>query len=139
VNLKTVAGFALPASSFAYIGDPCDPSSWKLPINFPGDRQRTINHIKNALHRFAEVKGIDERELPAVWRRIVAAARCYGISVSGVRPEPIQQSLAEPAKAPGSVANQSEKPPQQKASLSRELTALADRRAEEFLKSFGYE
>jgi hypothetical protein len=140
LNLKTVAGVALPASSFAHIGDEGDVSTWKLPIHFPNDVKKTVNHIKNAAHRFSEVKGIPEREESAVWRRIVAAARCHGIPVPAERPQRIQTEQATSPtqpQVPAAVAKK-EQAPQPKA-VSGGWAAWADHRADEFLKSLGLE
>lgn len=79
---KKVAGIELPASSFAYVGDEKDTSTWKLPIHFPGDAAKTVNHIKNALARFPDTKGIPASDSSAVWHKIVGAAKAHGIKVN---------------------------------------------------------
>jgi len=84
---KKVAGVDLSASSFAFVGDENDTSTWKLPIHFPGDIGKTRNHIKNALERFATTKIPDEQRAD-VWRTIAGAAKAHGIRV-GPQPEPV--------------------------------------------------
>lgn len=78
---KKVDGSDLPASCFAYVGDKEDTSTWKLPIHFPGDVEKTKTHIQNALARFNQTKGIPDGEKEKVWHRIVGAAKAHGIEV----------------------------------------------------------
>ena len=54
---------------------------------FPKDRKEPLNdarHVRNAIARFDQVKGVTDKERDAAWRRIRAAARKYGVAV-GVR------------------------------------------------------
>lgn len=74
-----VDGVELPASSFAYVGDPEKPATWKLPIEFPGDDEKTKRHIRNALARFGQTQGIPTAERPKVLARIRRAAKTHGI------------------------------------------------------------
>jgi len=78
---KRVAGEDLTASAFAYVGDPSDTSTWKLPISFSSE-EKTKRHIRSALARFNQTKGIPESEKPKVHARIVAAAKKHGIDVA---------------------------------------------------------
>lgn len=80
---KTVAGVALPSHCFAHVGDPEKPETWKLPIEFPGDEKKTQRHIRNALARLDQTKGIPEGEKDKVKARIEAAARSHGIDAAG--------------------------------------------------------
>jgi hypothetical protein len=50
------------------------PSKKKEPI---GDAE----HVRNALARFNQVRGVTDRERDAAWRRIRAAARKYGVEI----------------------------------------------------------
>lgn len=77
---KTVDGAELTADCFAYVGDPEDTSTWKLPIKFPGDEDKTAAHIRNALARFDQTD-IPDSERPAVLAKIHAAAKKHGIDV----------------------------------------------------------
>jgi HK97 family phage prohead protease len=90
---KKVDGVELPASSFAYVGDEKVTSTWKLPIHFPGDNEKTINHIKNALARFPDTKGIPASESSAVYHKIVGAAKAHGIKVKGENSLPVASEL----------------------------------------------
>jgi post-segregation antitoxin (ccd killing protein) len=78
---KRVADEDLPPSSFAYVGDPEKPETWKLPIKFSTE-EKTKAHIRNALARFGQTQGIPAGEKAKVRAKIVAAARKYGIGVS---------------------------------------------------------
>lgn len=77
---KRVAGEDLPSSAFAYVGDESDTSTWKLPIHFSTEA-KSARHVRNALARFNQTKGIPEGEKEAVLARIKAAATKYGIDV----------------------------------------------------------
>jgi hypothetical protein len=76
---KSVDGVELPPKCFAFVGDKDDPSTWKLPIEFPGDDEKTKTHIQNALARFGQTEGIPEDEKAGVLKRIKAAAKKHGI------------------------------------------------------------
>ena len=70
-NYATVSGTKVHRSDFAYAPAGSGPSEWKLPIH-------DANHVRNALARW------NQSDLPAdakegVWRKIVAAAKKYGI------------------------------------------------------------
>jgi hypothetical protein len=56
------------AQAFAF------PSKQKEPI---GDAA----HVRNAVARFSQVKGVSDSERDAAWRRIRAAARRYGVDI----------------------------------------------------------
>lgn len=75
---KRVADEDLPASAFAYVGDPQDLATWKLPIRFSTE-EKTKSHIRNALARFSQTQGIPAGERAAVLAKIKAAAKRYGI------------------------------------------------------------
>lgn len=72
---KKVSGVDVPMSKFAYVGDPDDTSTWKLPIH---DK----SHVQNALARFGQTKGIPASEKKKVYNKILAAAKKFGIHVS---------------------------------------------------------
>ncbi len=73
---KRVAGEDLPASAFAYVGDPDKTETWKFPIKFSSD-EKTKSHIRNALARFSQGKGVPD----SVLAKIKAAAKAHGIHV----------------------------------------------------------
>lgn len=72
---KSVGGKEYGASTFAYVGDPQDTSTWHLPI--PDEA-----HVRDALARFdqAQVPAADKAK---VARKLIAAAKKYGIDASG--------------------------------------------------------
>jgi 2'-5' RNA ligase len=72
---KRKGGKDLHASDFAYVGDPEDTSTWKLPIH---DKA----HAQNALARFGQTQGIPDGEKKKVKGKIVAAAKKFGVEVS---------------------------------------------------------
>ena len=78
---KRVAGEDLTADCFAYVGDPETTSTWKFPIKFSSE-EKTKRHIRNALARFDQAKGIPADEKPKVKAKILAAAKAHGIDVS---------------------------------------------------------
>lgn len=78
---KTVTGVKLPAHCFAFVGDPEKTATWKLPIEFPGDDEKTKTHIRNALARFSSTKGIPDDKKDEVKAKIVAAAKKHGVDV----------------------------------------------------------
>jgi hypothetical protein len=90
---KKVDGVDLPPSSFAYVGDEQDTNTWKLPIHFPSSESKSINHIKNALTRFDETKGIPDSERRTVWLTLAGAAKAYGLRVE---PKEFQSIEARP-------------------------------------------
>lgn len=77
-----VDGVDLPASSFLIVPDPDKPSTWKLPVIFPGDDEKTKSHIRNALARFNQIEGVSEEEKKAAHAKLVALAKKHGIHVS---------------------------------------------------------
>ena len=79
---KTVDGVSLTASCFAHVGDPEDTGTWKLPINFPGDEEKTKSHIRNALARFEQTEGMSADEKAAAKKKILAAAKEHGIDAT---------------------------------------------------------
>jgi hypothetical protein len=81
VKTRKVDGVQLWPSSFAYVGDESDTSTWKLPIHFPGDEAKTRNHIKSGLHRFDEMTGIPDTERASLRLILFGAARSHGIPV----------------------------------------------------------
>ena len=75
VRTKTVGGKVLPASAFAFVGDPDKTETWKLPIH---DKE----HAQNALARFNQTQGIPAAKKASVYAKIIAAAKKFGIHVS---------------------------------------------------------
>ena len=120
---KCVAGVDLRPDCFAYVGNAEDPATWKLPVYFRGNESLTINHIKNALHRFAGTKIPDERRAE-VWRVITGAAKAHGIKVG---PQPTSVARPEPAEPVDTVDAD-----------TKAARAMGELAAERLLKQIGY-
>ena len=74
-NHATVSGTKVHRSDFAYVGDPKDKSTWKLPIH---DKA----HAQNALARFGQAE-IPASAKKSVAHKLVRKAKSYGIDTSG--------------------------------------------------------
>ena len=51
---------------------------------FPKQRKEPLenaSHVRNAVARFNQVKGVTEAERRAAWKRIQSAAKRYGVEV----------------------------------------------------------
>ena len=51
---------------------------------FPKERKEPLenaSHVRNAISRFNQVKGVSDDERDAAWKRIKAAAKKYGVEV----------------------------------------------------------
>lgn len=130
---KRVDGVDLPASAFAYTGDTQNTSTWKLPICFRGDEKKTRNHVKDALYRFDQVKGIPDNERETVFNILRGAAMCIGLRVE---PRKLTAKSEPPAAEPPPVTVPAKKPkdPEIEAAI-----VLADRKADELLRALGWE
>lgn len=52
---------------------------------FPEERKEPLenaNHVRNAIARFNQVKGVSDDERDAAWKRIKAAAKKHGVEVT---------------------------------------------------------
>jgi hypothetical protein len=59
---------AIPARQFAF------PLQRKEPLE-------NASHVRNAIARFDQVKGVSEADRVAAWERIVIAARHFGVEI----------------------------------------------------------
>lgn len=75
VRTKRVGGKNLTKDKFAFVGDPERTETWKLPIH-------DAVHVRNALARFNQTQDIPAAKKAGVYRKIVAAAKKFGITVS---------------------------------------------------------
>jgi hypothetical protein len=51
---------------------------------FPEERKEPLenaSHVRNAIARFNQVKGVSDHERDAAWKRIEAAAKKHGVEV----------------------------------------------------------
>jgi hypothetical protein len=52
---------------------------------FPEERKEPLTdaaHVRNAIARFDQVKGVTDEERDRAWKRIQAAAKTYGVRIS---------------------------------------------------------
>ncbi len=75
--------YQLPASCFAYVGDPAHPATWKLPyrlIDGSIDERRLPKAIQAILsnYRGVKVSGIPEEAIPAVLMRLASGVESIG-------------------------------------------------------------
>ncbi len=52
---------------------------------FPKERKEPLEnaaHVRNAIARFNQVKGVSDDERDAAWKRITAAAKKHGVEVT---------------------------------------------------------
>lgn len=89
---KTVAGEKLEASAFAHVGDPEKTETWKLPIKFSSDA-KTKRHIRNALARIDQTKGMSDEERAAARAKIEAAAKEHGIDVGSDKSDKLLDTM----------------------------------------------
>jgi hypothetical protein len=59
---------AIPAGKFAFRGER------KMPLE-------NAAHVRNAISRFNQVKGVTDAERDIAWRRIFSAAKQYGVDM----------------------------------------------------------
>jgi hypothetical protein len=51
---------------------------------FPKEEKEPLNdaaHVRNAIARFNQVEGVTDEERDAAWKRVVAAAKKFGVEV----------------------------------------------------------
>jgi hypothetical protein len=74
-DYATVSGTRVARADFAYAPPGSKPSEWKLPIH-------DASHTRNALARYNQTD-LPADAKPGVWKKIVAAAKKFGIEVDG--------------------------------------------------------
>jgi hypothetical protein len=67
-RLSTAAQNDLPESKFAF------PDQRKEPLT-------DARHVRNAIARFDQVEGVNDRDRAAAWKRIKAAAKKYDVEI----------------------------------------------------------
>lgn len=77
---KMVDGKELTAEDFAFVGDPEDMSTWKLPMH-------DADHARNALARFNQTDFPDAEAKKGAARKLLASAKRFGIDASGFADE----------------------------------------------------
>jgi hypothetical protein len=75
-SLKEIPMSTLDADQRDHLpkGDFALPKERKLPLE-------DAAHVRNAIARFNQVKGVSDEERDAAWKRIEAAARKFGVEV----------------------------------------------------------
>ena len=69
-KLTTSTRKRIPTTKFAF------PKQRKEPLE-------NASHVANAVARFNQVKGVTEAERRAAWKRILSAAKRYGVELEG--------------------------------------------------------
>lgn len=116
---KRVDGEDLAADCFLIVGDVADTSTWKLPFKFSTD-VKTKSHLRNALARWSQLKGVGQEDKDKAWKKLVALCKQYDIDVT------------EENSAPA-AAEQTVKPPPVDASIPNEVLADYRRKAQAVL------
>lgn len=78
---KRVDGEDLTADAFLIVGDKNDTSTWKLPVKFSTEA-KTASHLRNALARFGQLKGVSQEEKDVAWKKLVSLCKKHDIEVS---------------------------------------------------------
>lgn len=77
---KRVAGEDLPSSAFLIVGDSEVTGTWHLPVHFSTE-DKTDSHLRDALSRIGQVKGITENERRTAMARLKRLCSQHGIDV----------------------------------------------------------
>jgi uncharacterized protein len=78
---KKVDGEDLGSEAFIIVGDKDDTKTWKLPWKFSTE-EKTKSHLRNALSRFNQVKGISDEVKDKAWTKLVKLCKEHDIDVS---------------------------------------------------------
>ena len=92
LRAKSVDGADFPPSSFAYLGDLKRTETWQLPIDFPGDAEKTKVRLRLAIATFDLTEMPDAKKKARAWRRTVAAAQKFGVPIAA---EGVSAEIAE--------------------------------------------
>lgn len=102
--------YKLPAHCFAYVSDPSNPRTWKLPylcLDGTVDGKRLPKAIQCILtnYRGARVSGLPEMAIPAILQRLARAALQAGhLPPAVANPAPVYLQLVEALKQLGIAA-----------------------------------
>jgi uncharacterized protein len=78
---KRVDGEDLAADCFLIVGDPADTKTWKLPWKFSTE-EKIQNHLRNALARFNQLKGVSEEDKKTAWSALVKLCKEHDVEVT---------------------------------------------------------
>lgn len=84
---RRVGGLDLASDAFAYVGDPENPSTWKYAMHDGA-------HVRSALARWGQEKGIPATAIETVYGRLKSAAEKFGVELS-VEAEKLIKGLYE--------------------------------------------
>ena len=136
---KKVAGVDLNAECFLYSPDLENTSSWIFPVLVRGDEMKTRNLIAMHLHNFdARTAGLSEALRQQLFDMLRGCAITHGLHAERRMFAAKSEASAIPAEPPPSV-----KPPKMRAEEIliqkelKQLAAMADIRADLFLKQLG--
>jgi hypothetical protein len=79
-HAKVGSGDSVSRSDFAYVGDPEKKSTWKFPIH-------DASHVRNALARWGQSKGIPADDKPSVLHKILRRAKSLGVKFDKDNPK----------------------------------------------------
>jgi uncharacterized protein len=91
---KSVDGESLTADCFLIVGDPDKTATWDLPWKFSTD-DKIKAHLRDALGRFNQVKGVSDAQLKAAWKQLLKLCKQYGIDISNEDPNNYPKRSAE--------------------------------------------
>lgn len=78
---KRVEGEDLTSDCFLIVGDKDDTNTWKLPWKFSTNEKKK-SHLRNALARFNQLRGVSEDGKKAAWDELVKRCKEHDINVS---------------------------------------------------------
>jgi HK97 family phage prohead protease len=78
---KRVDGEDLSAHDFIIAQKADDTATWHLPWHFSTE-EKTVSHLRNALARFNQVKGLSDAEKSKAWTKLVHLCKAHDIEVS---------------------------------------------------------
>src|SRR5882724_3121015 len=116
LRAKSVDGADFPPSACSYIGDPKRTETWQLPIDFPGDAEKTKVRLRLAIATFDLTEMPDAKKKARAWRRVVAAAHKAGVPVAA---EGVSAEIAAWRTAAQAEANDNEPDDQEEADDDR--------------------
>lgn len=80
-HTKAVDGENLTSDCFLIVGDPEKTDTWELPWKFSTE-EKTKSHLRDALARFDQMKGVSADKKKAAWTELVKLCEEHGIDVS---------------------------------------------------------
>lgn len=80
-HTKSVDGENLTADCFLIVGDPEKTDTWELPWKFSTE-EKTKSHLRDALARFDQVKGVSAAAKKTAWAQLVKLCKEHDIDVS---------------------------------------------------------